>query len=75
MKYLPQIFQGFLMSATLSPELDALKKVLLHSPVLVKLEKMEEQGGKDKKKHDLTQLYLTLPRKDKNLIIFVFLKV
>ena len=33
-KALPRIYQGMLMSATLSPELDSLKKIVLHSPVI-----------------------------------------
>lgn len=37
-----KIFQGFLMSATLSPELDKFKRVLLHNPAVLKLE--EEKG-------------------------------
>ena len=88
MKYLPKICQGFLMSATLSPELNSLKKVVLHSPAVLKLEEADhgygldgdgndgedEVGGK-KKKLNLTQLYLTLAKNDKNLVLYVFLKV
>jgi len=33
-KCLPTICQGFLMSATLSPELNSLKRVVLHSPAV-----------------------------------------
>jgi ATP-dependent RNA helicase DDX56/DBP9 len=59
------------MSATLSPELNSLKKVVLHSPVVLKLEQEEasRKGGQ------LTQFYLQLPRNDKNLVIYVFLKL
>lgn len=71
MKSLPKICQGFLMSATLSPELNSLKKIVLHSPVVLKLEQDE---GKHQK-GELTQFYLQLPKKDKNLMIYVFLKV
>jgi len=76
MKYLPTICQGFLMSATLSPELNSLKKVVLHSPAVLKLE--EENEGKNAakgKEGNLTQFYLTLPKKDKYLVVYVFLKV
>jgi ATP-dependent RNA helicase DDX56/DBP9 len=59
------------MSATLSPELNSLKKVVLHSPVVLKLEE-EEANQKDGK---LTQFFLQLPKKDKNLVIYVFLKL
>mmetsp|Transcript_13452 Transcript_13452/g.16314 ORF Transcript_13452/g.16314 Transcript_13452/m.16314 type:complete len:474 (+) Transcript_13452:167-1588(+) len=76
MKYLPKICQGFLMSATLSPELNSLKKVVLHSPAVLKLE--EDDGaivsGK-KKEGNLSQFYLTLPSSDKNLVLYVFLKL
>ncbi|KAG7347437.1 helicase domain protein [Nitzschia inconspicua] len=71
MKSMPRICQGFLMSATLSPELNSLKKVVLNSPVVLKLEE-EESRQKD---GQLTQFYLQLPRKDKNLVIYVFLKL
>ncbi len=80
MKYLPKICQGFLMSATLSPELNSLKKVVLHSPAVLKLEEADDHitssDGKTKEKSvNLTQLYLTLSKKDKNLVLYVFLKV
>jgi ATP-dependent RNA helicase DDX56/DBP9 len=83
MKYLPKICQGFLMSATLSPELNSLKKVVLHSPAVLKLEEAENDGegdgtdenGKKDKTGNLTQLYLTLSKKDKNLVLYVFLKL
>lgn len=72
-KSLPRICQGFLMSATLSPELNSLKKVVLHSPVVLKLE--DEEGNKNNGDGHLTQFHLKLPRKDKNLVIYVFLKL
>jgi len=70
-KSLPRICQGFLMSATLSPELNSLKKIVLHSPVVLKLENEEA----NRKNGSLTQFHLALPRKDKNLVIYVFLKL
>jgi len=74
MKYLPKICQGLLMSATLSPEVQQLKKVVLHSPAIIKLEEDEEDISK-KKKAKLVQFYLSLPKKDKNLALYVFLKL
>jgi ATP-dependent RNA helicase DDX56/DBP9 len=71
MKALPKICQGFLMSATLSPELNSLKKVVLHSPVVLKL----EQEEKDRSAGKLMQFYLNLPKRDKNLVLYVFLKL
>lgn len=70
-KALPRIYQGFLMSATLSPEVDSLKKVVLNSPVVLKLEMEESKAGAGK----LKQFFLSLPKKDKNLVIYVFLKL
>jgi ATP-dependent RNA helicase DDX56/DBP9 len=70
-KSIPKICQGFLMSATLSPELDSLKKIVLHSPVVLKLEQEEAQRAKGQ----LKQFYVSLPKKDKNLVLYVFLKL
>ena len=42
---LPKICQSFLMSATLSPELDALKRTLLHNAATVKLEEGAADGN------------------------------
>ena len=61
------------MSATLSPELNSLKKIVLNSPVLLRLE--NDEGNKDNGSGHLTQFYLGLPKKDKNLVIYVFLKL
>lgn len=72
MKALPKICQGFLMSATLSPELTSLKNVVLHSPAILKLEEDTEDSGV---RGQLVQFYLPLPRRDKNLVIYVFLKL
>ncbi|OQS04721.1 DEAD/DEAH box RNA helicase [Thraustotheca clavata] len=64
---LPKICQHFFMSATLSPELDALKKVVLHNPAIVKL----EEGHTDGK---LQQYYLPVPQKDKDLLVYALIK-
>jgi len=75
-KCLPTICQGFLMSATLSPELNSLKRVVLHSPAVLKLEEEDERAaGKSKKDGHLMQFFLRLPKTDKNLVLYVFLKV
>ncbi|RHY95807.1 hypothetical protein DYB37_003809 [Aphanomyces astaci] len=65
---LPKICQHFFMSATLSPELDALKKALLHNPAVVKL----EEGSSDGK---LTQYYLPVAKKDKDLLLYALIKL
>ncbi|GAX23581.1 ATP-dependent RNA helicase DDX56/DBP9 [Fistulifera solaris] len=72
MKALPRIYQGFLMSATLSPDVESLKKVVLHSPVVLKL---EQDDPRDAKSGSLKQFYVSLPKEDKKLVIYVFLKL
>ena len=66
------------MSATLSPELNKLKHVVLHSPAVLKLEEDDEGahgGGNVGGDGCLMQYYLDLPSKDKFLVMYVFLKV
>ena len=72
-KALPKIFQGFLMSATLTPDVDSLRKVVLHSPAILKLEEDEDAGKRERRK--LLQFYLSVPKTDKQLVLYVFLKV
>ena len=65
---MPKIFQGFLVSATLSPELDKFKRLVLHNPAVLKLE--EPQGlGK------ILQFYLNTSEQDKYLTLYVFIKL
>lgn len=68
---LPKIYQGFLMSATLSEDVDSIKKMFLNSPVILKLEEDEDVGVNRK----LKQFYLCLPNNDKGLVVYVFLKL
>ena len=63
------------MSATLSPELNKLKGVVLHSPAVLKLEEDEDVRGAAGLDGQLMQYYLDLPGKDKFLVLYVFLKV
>ena len=63
------VHQGLLMSATLSPELDKFKRILLRCPAILKLEEEEKQAG------HLLQFYLQSTERDKFLILFVFLKL
>lgn len=65
---MPKIFQGLLMSATLSPELDKFKRVLLHNPAVLKLEESQSVGH-------LLQFYLKSSEADKYLTLYVFLKL
>jgi len=66
---MPKIFQGLLMSATLSAELDKFKRVVLHNPAVLKLEEAQEGGG------HLLQFYLSCKEADKFLTLYVFLKM
>ena len=68
---LPKIYQGFLVSATLSPDLKALQQIVLHNrPVVIHVEEAKTASGK------LKQFFLPLPRhKDKSLLLYVFLKL
>jgi len=65
---LPKIFQGVLVSATLSAELDKFKKVVLHKPAVLRLE--EPEGAAN-----LLQFFLRCSESDKFLILYVFVKL
>lgn len=65
---MPKIFQGILTSATLSPELEKFKKIVLHNPAVLKLEESKEVGH-------LLQFYLETTESDKFLILYVFIKL
>ena len=75
-KVLPRIYHGMLLSATLSAELDSLKKIVLHSPVVLKLEQENEGTSNDTMQNrSLKQFFLAVPGKDKRLVLYVFLKL
>lgn len=65
---MPKIFQGLLMSATLSPELDKFKRVVLHNPAVLKISDTKGTG-------QLLQFYLESTESDKYLILYVFIKL
>jgi ATP-dependent RNA helicase DDX56/DBP9 len=65
---MPKIYQGLLFSATLSPELDKFKKVVLHNPAILKLHETTQAGH-------LLQMYLRSTETDKFLILYVFIKL
>ena len=68
LSHVPKIFQGIFLSATLSPELEKFKKLVLHNPVILKLEESQSKGN-------LVQFYLESSENDKFLILYVFLKL
>jgi ATP-dependent RNA helicase DDX56/DBP9 len=70
---LPRICQTFLMSATLNEDVDSLRKVVLHKPVVLKLEDAAVgQGGVEGR---LNQFYVELPGADKELLLYALLKL
>lgn len=66
--HFPEFFQCVLMSATLTPELDALKALLLHNPAVVKL---DEGGGDKVTSGALAQYFMLCPQQDKLLLLYV----
>jgi ATP-dependent RNA helicase DDX56/DBP9 len=57
------------MSATLSPEVENLKRLVLHTPAILKLEEDTSLATK------LQQYVIFCPQKDKFLLIYVMLKL
>jgi len=67
---LPRICQTFLMSATLNEDVNSLRKVVLHKPIVLKLEDAG-QGVEGR----LNQFYVELPSSDKELLLYALLKL
>ncbi|CAN9504472.1 unnamed protein product [Ophioblennius macclurei] len=68
--HLPKIYQSFLMSATLSEDVQALKELLLHNPVILKL-----QGSQLPDSSQLQQYSIRCVEEDKFLLIYTLLKL
>ncbi|XP_077353515.1 putative ATP-dependent RNA helicase DDX56 [Festucalex cinctus] len=68
--HLPKIYQSFLMSATLSDDVQALKELLLHNPVTLKL-----QGSQLPDSSQLQQFSVRCEEEDKFLLIYTLLKL
>lgn len=68
--YLPHTYQAFLMSATLSADVQKLKKLVLHNPVVLQLQE-SLLPGRDR----LQQYVVRCKASDKYLIIFTLLKL
>ncbi|KAJ3271169.1 ATP-dependent DNA/RNA helicase [Terramyces sp. JEL0728] len=66
--HLPQIYQSYLMSATLSPDVEKLKKLVLKNPAILKLEESAEDDL-------LTQYYTTCSDEEKYLLTLFMLKL
>lgn len=68
--HLPKIYQSFLMSATLSEDVQALKELLLHNPVILKL-----QGSQLPDSSQLQQYSIRCEEEDKFLLIYTLLRL
>uniref|UniRef100_A0A7N6AP95 Probable ATP-dependent RNA helicase DDX56 n=1 Tax=Anabas testudineus TaxID=64144 RepID=A0A7N6AP95_ANATE len=68
--HLPKIYQSFLMSATFTEDVQALKELLLHNPVILKL-----QGSQLPDSTQLQQYSIKCEEEDKFLLIYTLLKL
>ncbi|KAK7895451.1 hypothetical protein WMY93_020776 [Mugilogobius chulae] len=68
--HLPKIYQSFLMSATFTEDVQALKELLLHNPVILKL-----QGSQLPDSNQLQQYSIKCEEEDKFLLIYTLLKL
>ncbi|KAK4055802.1 ATP-dependent DNA/RNA helicase [Microbotryomycetes sp. JL221] len=66
---LPKIYQTFLMSATMTGEVDELKGILLKNPIMLKLEEDKDELA------NLSQYCVRCSEEDKFLLIYVILKL
>ncbi|GFR07385.1 probable ATP-dependent RNA helicase DDX56 [Trichonephila clavata] len=68
--FLPSIYQAYLMSATLSEDVKKVKKLVLHNPVVLKLEEPELPES-----DQLTQYHIKCEEEDKFVLIYALLKL
>jgi ATP-dependent RNA helicase DDX56/DBP9 len=68
--YLPKIYQAFLMSATLSEQVLSLKKLILHNPVVLKLNEAPLPDASQ-----LTQYHVKCEEDDKFLLLYALVKL
>lgn len=78
-QYLPPMYQGVLLSATLDESLESLKKLYLKNPVSVKLEEDMDTIDSENQIQKISHYYLPFPTKEssnmKFLVLFVLLKL
>eukprot|EP00927_Polykrikos_kofoidii_P006240 TRINITY_DN12537_c1_g1_i1.p1 TRINITY_DN12537_c1_g1~~TRINITY_DN12537_c1_g1_i1.p1 ORF type:complete len:735 (-),score=185.10 TRINITY_DN12537_c1_g1_i1:108-2312(-) len=65
---MPSTYQAILVSATLSEEVEQLKGLMLHKPVILKLEEPRVTGK-------LAQFYFVCHKQDKYLVLYTLLKL
>ncbi|XP_070539985.1 probable ATP-dependent RNA helicase DDX56 [Ptychodera flava] len=70
LNHLPKIYQAFLMSATLGDDVLSLKKLILHNPVILKLEESQLPES-----NRLTQYHIKCKEDDKFLLIYTLIKL
>jgi ATP-dependent RNA helicase DDX56/DBP9 len=70
---LPRIYQGLIVSATLSKAVQELQAWVLDRPVTIQVE--DDSQRNSKAAAQLKQLYLPCAGKDKYLVLYVFLKL
>merc|ERR1719183_33847 len=66
---IPGKYQAIVLSATLNAEVEQLKGLMLHKPVVLELKEEDDVGGK------LAHFYLQVTGKDKYLVLFALLKL
>ncbi|KAI5475414.1 ATP-dependent rna helicase dbp9 [Pseudohyphozyma bogoriensis] len=66
---LPQVYQSFLMSATMTGEVEELKGVVLRDPVTLKIKEEEDELA------GLKQFYVRCGEEEKFLLLYVILKL
>merc|ERR1712136_56080 len=70
LEYLPSIYQCILASATLNQDVESLKKLVLHQPVILKLEEPELPPSSQ-----LTQYQIYAEEEDKAVLIYALFKL
>lgn len=70
LSHMPKIYQAFLMSATLGDDVKALKKMILHNAVILKLDESQLPQGTQ-----LTQYHIKCEDVDKFALIYALLKL
>ncbi|KAJ7650427.1 P-loop containing nucleoside triphosphate hydrolase protein [Roridomyces roridus] len=67
--FLPKVYQSFLMSATMTEDVEMLKGLTLRNPAILKLEEDEDEAA------NLRQYAVRCTEKDKFLLTYVILKL
>ncbi|KAM4039325.1 putative ATP-dependent RNA helicase DDX56 isoform 2-T2 [Anomaloglossus baeobatrachus] len=67
---LPNIYQSYLMSATFNEDVQALKELVLHNPVTLKLEESQLPDSSQ-----LTQYHIQCEEEEKFLLLYTLLKL